>query len=137
MNFSSLKTFCSFSKIKKLAVTLVATQLQEKDILELGRLFKQIDKNGDGTISLEELRSALESQKENSSQSELKRLMENIDSDHNGNINYTEFIAACLEQSTITREDNMIMAFRMLDIDNNGKVSRDELRNLLESTFVG
>lgn len=31
----------------------------------------------------------------------------------------------------------MIMAFRMLDIDNNGKVSRDELRNLLESTFVG
>lgn len=63
LNVGSLKNFCSYSKLKKIAVTLIATQLQEKDILELGNLFKQIDKNGDGTLSLEELKQALETQK--------------------------------------------------------------------------
>ena len=134
INYGSLKTFCSYSKIKKLAVTLVATQLQEKDIVELGNIFKQIDKNGDGMISLEELKIALETQKEKATLTELKKLMDCIDSDHSGSINYTEFIAGCLEQSTIAREDNMMMAFRMLDINSDGKVSRDELRHLLERT---
>ena len=53
LNFGLLKNFCSYSRLKKIAVTLIATQLQEKDIIELGHLFKQIDKNGDGTLSLE------------------------------------------------------------------------------------
>lgn len=122
-NFNALKTFCSYSKFKKLAVTLIATQLQEKDILELGKVFKQIDKNGDGMISLEELKHALETQKDKATLGELKKLMDCIDNDHSGSINYTEFIASCLEQSTIAREDNMLMAFRMLDVNGDGKVS--------------
>jgi calcium-dependent protein kinase len=63
INMGSFKNFCSYSKLKKVAVTLIATQLQEKDIVELGKLFKQIDKNGDGMLSLDELRLALETQK--------------------------------------------------------------------------
>jgi calcium-dependent protein kinase len=120
----SLKNFCSYSKLKKLAVTLIATQLQEKDILELGNLFKQIDKNGDGMLSLEELKHALETQKEKTSLAEIKKIIDTIDTDHSGSINYTEFIASCLEESVIAKEDNMHMAFRLLDTDNNGKVSR-------------
>lgn len=44
-------------------MTVLATQLQEKDILEMGHLFKQIDKNNDGMISIEELKHALDTQK--------------------------------------------------------------------------
>lgn len=63
INVGSFKNFCSYSKLKKVAVTLIATQLQEKDIIELGQLFKQIDKNGDGILTFDELKNALESQK--------------------------------------------------------------------------
>jgi calcium-dependent protein kinase len=51
LNFHIMRNFCTYSKLKKIAVTLIATQLQERDIVELGKVFKQIDKNGDGTIS--------------------------------------------------------------------------------------
>ena len=33
LNIAAMKNFCCYSKFKKIAVTLVATQLQEKDIL--------------------------------------------------------------------------------------------------------
>jgi calcium-dependent protein kinase len=52
LNFHSMKNFCNYSKLKKIAVTLIATQLQEKDIIELGKVFKQIYKNNDGMISI-------------------------------------------------------------------------------------
>jgi calcium-dependent protein kinase len=62
--------------------------------------------------------------------------MESIDTDRNGSINYTEFIASCLENATIIKEDNIMSAFRMLDTDGDGKITRDELKQLLERTFV-
>lgn len=75
INMGSFKTFCSYSKLKKVAVTLIATQLQEKDIIELGHLFKQIDKNGDGMLSLDELKGALEGQKDKATLSEVKKII--------------------------------------------------------------
>ena len=40
-------------KLKTLSVTYIATQVPEKQIHELGMLFKQIDKNCDGFITVE------------------------------------------------------------------------------------
>lgn len=125
LNYNHMKEFCNYSKFKKIAVTLVATQLQEKDILELGKVFKQIDKNGDGMISLDELKHALDSRKEKSDLLELKKLMDSLDTDKSGSINYTEFIASCLEQSVLHRQDNIVAAFRLLDVDGDGKVTRE------------
>lgn len=39
-------------KIKKLAATYIATQLSEKEVENLGALFRQIDLNHDGEISI-------------------------------------------------------------------------------------
>lgn len=50
-------------------------------------MFKQIDLNKDGEISMEELKQALS--KEGLGYAELKRIMDSIDTDHNGKINYT------------------------------------------------
>jgi calcium-dependent protein kinase len=134
LNYSTMKRFCTYSKFRKIAVTLIATQLQEKDILELGKVFKQIDKNGDGTISLDELKQALETRKEKADLTELKTIMESLDSDKSGTINYTEFIASCLEQSVLYRNSNILAGFRLLDTDGDGKVTREELKQLLERT---
>lgn len=65
-------------------------------------MFKQVDTNHDGAISMQELMDALEAQKEHqSSYQELREIVEAIDTDKNGLINYTEFIASSLEATRI------------------------------------
>jgi len=39
--------------MKKFAATFIATQLSEKEVENLGNLFKQMDLNHDGEISIE------------------------------------------------------------------------------------
>jgi calcium-dependent protein kinase len=50
-------------QLKKLTATFIATQLSEKEVENLGNLFKQIDLNHDGEISIEELKVALKDEK--------------------------------------------------------------------------
>lgn len=51
LNFEKLKRYATFSKLKKLALSFIATQVPENEIKELGALFRQIDRNGDGYLT--------------------------------------------------------------------------------------
>lgn len=53
IDFKKLKAFSKFSKLKTISVTYIATQIPEKQIHELSLLFKQIDVNSDGFITVE------------------------------------------------------------------------------------
>lgn len=46
------KVFLSLKKLKTLSVTFIASQIPEKEIHELGLVFKQIDTNSDGYITV-------------------------------------------------------------------------------------
>lgn len=62
MNGSKLKTFKNFannSKMKKAALTAISVQASPDDIRELKELFQSLDKNGDGSLNIEELRVGL------------------------------------------------------------------------------
>ena len=76
-----------YKQTKKLAANFIASQLQAPQIDTLTKLFKQLDLNKDGEISLDEMKQALS--KEGIGYAELRRLMDSIDTDHNGKINYT------------------------------------------------
>lgn len=91
-------------KMKKLAATFIATQLSEKEIENLGTLFKQIDLNHDGQISIDELKIALKDEKNVPGLKELAQLLESIDTDKNGRINYNEFIAASMPAEKLFTE---------------------------------
>jgi len=56
LNWSSLKSFNNYDKLKKVALTYIASQLSENEISELGKLFKKIDKNGDGVLTIDEMK---------------------------------------------------------------------------------
>jgi Ca2+-binding EF-hand superfamily protein len=92
--------------------------LEESEIVEIGQLFKQYDKNGDGVLNLDELRNgtiscnylyslALNLPVNNDNLVELAELIKGMDIDDNGTINYTgisniniqEFVAACIDKS--------------------------------------
>lgn len=56
MNWGSLKNFNNYDKLKKVALTYIASQLSENEITEMGKLFKKIDKNGDGVLTIDEMK---------------------------------------------------------------------------------
>ena len=59
---------------------------------ELRDAFNLFDKNGDGFISAEELKSVMKSVGENMGDTEVEQMIKEADLDGDGKINYTEFV---------------------------------------------
>ena len=93
-----------------------------------------MDKNGDGSLTYEELSEGLKDIPEiNLTDAEVMDAMNVIDSNQNGLIDYTEFIAACLHSYNYLQENHLRSAFAYFDQDNSGTISADELRQCLAS----
>ncbi|CAK88109.1 unnamed protein product (macronuclear) [Paramecium tetraurelia] len=130
LNYGALKNFTGSNKLKKVALTFIASQLNEQEISHLGKLFKQLDKNGDGVLTIEEIREGLTGMSDDQSK-ELANIIKSIDTDGNGNINYTEFLAATMEKQLYMKEEKLYQAFKMLDLDGSGKIDKKELQQVL------
>mmetsp|Transcript_14813 Transcript_14813/g.22967 ORF Transcript_14813/g.22967 Transcript_14813/m.22967 type:complete len:87 (+) Transcript_14813:956-1216(+) len=81
-------------KIQQAALTAIAVQASPDDIKELRDTFKALDKNGDGSITFDELKAGL-GHKE--SAETLIELLKGADTDGSGTIDYTEFLAATMD----------------------------------------
>ena len=93
-----------------------------------------MDKNGDGSLTYEELSTGLKDIPEISlTDVEIMDAMNVIDSNQNGLIDYTEFIAACLQSYNYLQENHLRSAFAYFDQDNSGTISAEELRQCLAS----
>ena len=88
-----------------------------------------MDVNGDGSLTLDELKQGLQDVKNGQ---EILELMKAADTDNSGTINYTEFLAATMDAQVFMREENLRQAFMMFDKDNSGKIDATEIRALLE-----
>merc|ERR1712110_412062 len=95
-----------------------------------------MDRNGDGNLTVNELRQGLERSGITDIPPDLQQIMEQVDTDGSGNIDYNEFIAACLDKKTYAQEDVCWSAFRLFDRNGDGKISRDELRCVLSDGDV-
>jgi calcium-dependent protein kinase len=57
----NFKKYLGIKKLKRAALVHIASRLTNTEVGSLGDIFKQLDKNGDGQLTLEELSSALQS----------------------------------------------------------------------------
>ncbi|CAI9781314.1 unnamed protein product [Fraxinus pennsylvanica] len=83
-----LKQYRAMNKFKKVALRVIAGCLSEEEIIGLKQLFKGMDTDNSGTITLEELKQGLANQGTELSVYEAKQLTE-----ADGRINYDEFVA--------------------------------------------
>lgn len=132
LNYQLLKNFTNAERLKKAALTVIASKMSEDEIKELSEQFTKLDKNGDGVLTFEEMQAGLH-EIGDKFQGELGQIFESIDTDKNGTINYTEFVAAAMEKSMYLKEDKLLDAFKMFDKDRNGKITADELKDILGS----
>ncbi|XP_044510463.1 calcium-dependent protein kinase 20-like [Mangifera indica] len=125
---SRLKQFSAMNKLKKIAIRVIAESLSEDEIAGLKEMFKMIDTDNSGQITLEELKKGLERVGANLKDADIINLMEAADIDNSGTMDYKEFTAAMLHLNKIQREDHLFAAFSYFDKDGSGYITLDELQ---------
>lgn len=131
---NKLKTFHAFHKLREAVYSFIISQLVTvNETRVLREVFRGIDKNGDGKISVDELAeqySELMGDKE--AWAEATRIMKEVDSDASGFIDYTEFLKVSLDAKKVLSNERLKQAFRMFDKDDSGTINAEELREVLQ-----
>jgi len=106
-------------------------------------LFEQLDRNGDGNLSLDELRYALvgdhtnddtERKRTSSLNDQLAATMASLDLDGDGQINSVEFSLLIQRLQRLREGAEGLLLYRMpVDGDGNDRLDQDELSRLLQS----
>jgi len=133
----NLRSFRSQNKLKKAALQIIATQLDDAAIRGLRDTFTALDSNGDGLLSCAEIKSGLEKAGVRKTASDLELICDGIDTDGSGVIDYTEFLAAALDKRSYLSEQACWTAFKVFDLDGDDKISAQEIRAVLEDEGVG
>ena len=100
-------------------------------------MFGCFDLNGDGIITLEELKELLVQHmvvsKERAAK-EAARILQNIDINQNGAVDFTEFVIALVSTKDILTDEKLLAAFNMLDMDGNGRITKEDLEKVFRNS---
>merc|ERR1712137_102164 len=104
-------------------------------LLQKPWIAKLIDEqgDGDGIISIEELKTALS--EVGAKINDLEALVKQIDCEGLGSIDYNEFVAATLDFRTYSEEEACWVAFNTFDKDGDGLISVNELEQFSPETI--
>eukprot|EP00980_Cylindrotheca_fusiformis_P022242 scaffold9153_cov121-Cylindrotheca_fusiformis.AAC.6 len=126
---SSMVAYGNSSKLKKIAMNIIAHRSTSKEIVGLKEFFNEYDTSNDGVIELHEFKAAM--QKANYSEEAIEAMFRGIDLNNNGLVQYTEFLASAIEGQSKIEEERIAEAFDQLDADSSGKISKVELLSFL------
>jgi len=124
----NLRRFGQTNRFQQIAVTAVAHQLPEEQISKLRATFIAMDKDNDGSLSLEEMHKGMCTMVANTK--DLTKIMEEMDFNHDGHVSYTEFLAATMDRLG-ENEALCWRAFKAFDLDGDGFITLEELRQVL------
>ncbi|XP_048732605.1 uncharacterized protein LOC125649266 [Ostrea edulis] len=106
--------------------------LTEEQINDIKEAFKVFDKDGDGTVSTEELGAVMRSMGQDPTEKELMDMIAEVDVDGNGDVEFDEFLQMMAKQMQCTDSpDELIEAFQVFDEDKTGHISVDEFRSVM------
>lgn len=128
-----LQNFVKMSKLKKVALNVLAHHLTQKEINELSLIWKQVDVDGKGVITVDQLRTTLIQNGHDCTEDEMRSLMAGIDTDGNNVIDYYEFAASMLARNQTIRDDRLKEVFEALDQDHTGFIHIDNLVDIMGS----
>lgn len=121
-----IRKFQTYKKLKKIILTYFCTRLQDSKLIGEAEMFEFLDKNNDGVLGIDELKSSL-----NCESKDIKSFYECIDADKNGVIDYTEWLTAAKDWSGLMNPTMIKDAFNAFDLNSDGEIDWEELREVL------
>jgi len=134
----NLTRFTKTSTFGKMCITAVARQLDHKALKNIHIVFRELDVNGDGTLSIEEVTTGFKKMFGEDSQEykDVREMYEGMDLDGSDAIDYTEFCAAGLGQKASTQDNVVWAAFKAFDVDNSGYIEVKDIQEILDVADV-
>ena len=135
---ANLKAYRRDSIIQETALAyLVHNFPQMKDVVNACKLFNQIDLNGDGKITGEELYLGLKKRLNSDTLIEdVKNIFSNLDMNNDGYIEYEEFVRASVSKEKFMGENVLKFAFRYFDKDDSGKITFKEIETVFKNSVT-
>nr|WNT99844.1 calcium-dependent protein kinase [Gymnema sylvestre] len=128
---SRLKQFSLMNRFKRKALRVIADFLSVEEVEDIKEMFRKIDTDNDGIVSIEELKGGLQKFNSQLAESEVQMLIEAVDTNGKGTLDYGEFLAISLHLQRMANDEHLHKAFSYFDKDGNGYIEPDELRDAL------
>jgi len=125
---TAFSQFNSKNRFKNLIVHAMTSFLSDDQVEAVRTAFKTIDKDGNGSISPEEIKSVFK----NYSDTQISKIMECVDLDGSGTISYEELLAVTVQRKILAKEERLLRVFRSLDKNGDGLISAAELKEIVK-----
>ena len=133
IDWGHIQKYSKLNLVQKSVIYYRAFHMSTDEAREYIKIFKLIDENSDGVLTLEEIKNGIQHCKLNINIDEttITQLFNDMDIDKNGFINYTEFVSALMDYEKNIKKEHLIECFRKYDADNSGKIDFNEFCNIL------
>jgi len=127
----NLRQFCAQAKFKVQVLSVMTSVLDEEELAGLKKVFQDIDANGDGHITAEELRDALKRQGMANTE-QVESLMKMADVNGDGVLSYEELVMTSVQRKLQNKEERLWEAFCKFDKDHDGTITATEIAEVLK-----
>lgn len=132
----NIRRFQVMSKLKSAILHFIISHMTNaKEIDEIIKVFQSMDRDGDGRVSLDELKHACQVAGL-SNPDDIQEIMRRCDMDSNGFMDFTEFCIAAYNWDTYISPTNIERLFRMYDHDSTGTLNFKEISNFLGPAMI-
>lgn len=123
-----MRSFRSTHRLKRAALVVISTMLEDKELSAAHKLFTALDMNGDGFLTLEELRARLKNSRA-IEEIELETIFKDGMAEGKPKpFSYTEFVAAmCFLKGRVLNDSICRAAFRNFDKNGDGQLTLETL----------
>ena len=130
-NWEHIERYSKLNLVQKSIINFTAFHLTSRETKAFVELFKSLDENSDGVLSIDEIKKGVEQSKFGAKGDNIVKMFEEMDIDKNGLINYTEFISALMDYEKI-KENQLLECFNSYDTDDSGKISFKEFCDMIK-----
>lgn len=130
---TNLRDFTGNMKFKARVLAMVGDAFTTSDDKEaLSKEFKEMDTDGDGKITKQELVAFMSKKTQCDDLKQFENLFDSVDYDGDGSLSYEELMMVAVNRKLMQKEERLWEVFSEIDVNNDGDVSIDEIAKALK-----